>query len=307
MSEVRRSGDCLRYNERESEYAKIRIMHRLPTDLGNRFGERIERQLREQPLEISPEEHRVRLAELMAQVGELNHYEFLGITPDASSDQVHDAYDRLARLVHPSHAPTLGLGGREAALELLFEEATHAYLVLSHPDRRREYDREAEVTKTVAVMARAGREEEARQVARRYYRQAISLGRSEEYHFALELLGEAVRIDPRPEYYCLLGEIELKNPRWTSRAFDSFQAALAAAPDDPRAHLGMARAHEALGRPLSAQEHYRKVLAIAPEAHEAREGLSRIEEGPAAPGGVGERPSRPRGRRLLRLLGLRGE
>lgn len=252
----------------------------LPSDLGRRFSERVRRQLADRPLEIEPAEHRTQLAKLLAEVGELSHYDLLGLPTDARLDEVHAAYERLARLVHPSHAPGLGLAGREAALELLFEHATEAYLVLSHPDRRRDYDREVQATSGDTLAARRRRGEESKRMARRYYRRALELVDEEEFHFAIELLKQAIRADSRTEYHALLGEVQLRNPNWMRQAADTFRNALDATPDSPRLLLGLGRACEGLGRWEEARRCYRRVAESAPgeASAEAREGLGRLAE-----------------------------
>lgn len=58
-------------------------------------------------------------------------YELLGVSPDASADEIKRAYRQRAREHHPD------AGGDEER----FKQITHAYQVLSDPDRRRRYDR----------------------------------------------------------------------------------------------------------------------------------------------------------------------
>ena len=64
-----------------------------------------------------------------------DHYEVLGVSRDASPEEVKRAYRRLARQHHP--AANQGDGGAEAE----FKSVAAAYEVLSDPDRRRNYDR----------------------------------------------------------------------------------------------------------------------------------------------------------------------
>lgn len=62
-----------------------------------------------------------------------DHYEVLGVSRDASDDEIKKAYRKLARQLHPDVNP-----GDEAAEK--FKEVTHAYDVLSNADSRRRYD-----------------------------------------------------------------------------------------------------------------------------------------------------------------------
>ncbi|HEV7517326.1 MAG TPA: DnaJ domain-containing protein [Thermoanaerobaculia bacterium] len=190
------------------------------------FIARVERGLLARPLGLDPTAHRQLVAELVGRVGEASFYDLLAVSPGASDEEVHAAYDRLARLVHPSHARSLGLAGKEGVLELLFERATQGYLTLSHPDRRKRYDSELGADVWTAGSSGSARTEEERQVARRYFVKANVLAASEEYHQAIDLLRTAARIDPRSEYYALLGQLEAKNPHWLRLAEDNLVRAI---------------------------------------------------------------------------------
>jgi curved DNA-binding protein CbpA len=199
------------------------------------FSERIERSLAERPLEMAVAEHRERVAALVREVGAASFYQLLAVGPTASPEKVHEGYERVARLVHPSHAPDLGLAGREGVLEVLFERATAAYITLSHPGRRRDYDREVGPAGwSEAPPPGKSRTEQNRDRARDYFNRAAAYAAKEEYHFAIELLREAARIDPQAKYYVLLADLQAKNVHWLRHAADSYVRALELGGPDPK-------------------------------------------------------------------------
>lgn len=245
-------------------------------DTLRRFLDRVFRDLQREPLEIDPDEHRRRLAGLLAGAGAATHYEVLELSTDAEEGAVHSAYRALARWVHPCHAEAVGLDGREGVLAVLFERATEAYLVLSDPERRRAYDRLLEVDRRRPTDPEA-RAEEVRRVAGELREKARDLVERDEPHFAVELLRQAVRLDPAgADTWALLGRAQRQNPRWLHMARDSLRRALRLRPDSVEYRLLLGEVEELRVEREEAERLYRQVLERSPGHPAATEALERL-------------------------------
>lgn len=249
----------------------------LSPKLLDNFSQRIAQSLEENPVQAEPEAHRAKVAGLLSRLGGVTFYELLGIGVGAGPDEIHQAYTRLARVVHPSHAGPLGLGGKEAGLQLLFERATEAYLTLSDAERSRRYLQEVG-SEAVPVKHQTGteRQEELDTLAERHYRQARAYEARGDYHFAIELLQQAVRVSPRAEYLALLASCQVRNPQWVGKGIATFQRAIDLESENPDLHIQLGQALEEQQLVGQARAQYERALEILPGHPEATAGLARL-------------------------------
>jgi curved DNA-binding protein CbpA len=252
-----------------------------------RLEERIASSLEYEPLQLPADQHREKVAALLARFGALDHYELLGLSPSTGGEEVHAAYERLARLVHPSHAARLGLVESAPALRLLFERATRAYATLSDPERRRRYNAEELIDVAPVRIDGRERDEERRALARANYERGIAYAGAIDYHFAISLLEQAVRSDPRAEYWAALAKVQARNPNWIRRAVDSYRAAIDLEPENFDLRLALGQLFEQVGEPERARAQYLHALRIQPENLALRERLARLQARGANPKPVG--------------------
>ncbi len=242
------------------------------------FTARIAEDLDSEPLALDAEAHRAQLGKLLSSLGQMNHYQLLGIDPRADGEDIFTAYSALARIVHPSHTSRLGLDGKEVAVSVMFEKATEAYLTLSDPRRRASYNTVAGVHVQVAV-DQDQRDEEKRSIAEQNYRRAASCLSQMDFSLAVDLLKEAARMDPKSEYFARLGLAQSKNPNWHRHAVESYRRAVELDPDNAGVRAAYGTLLEEMDRRDEARDQYKEALELMPDNPDAQAGLDRLGSG----------------------------
>ncbi len=241
------------------------------------FSERIAEDLKLNPLALGAAQHREQLADWLGRQADMSYYELLQVESGADDESLHQNYRRLARLAHPLHIEPLGLKGMGEALRLLFERITEAYLVLSDPRRRAGYDLIIGVVVEEKIDG-AKRLEEKQRMAAGCYSNALHYLSEQvrDYGQAVQLLQEAVRLDPKASYFSMLGQSQAQNPRWRSRAIESFEQAVELDPRDAGIRVAFADVLEREGDFARAKEQFRAALNDMPNHPLALKGLERL-------------------------------
>ncbi|MDH3744561.1 MAG: tetratricopeptide repeat protein, partial [Acidobacteriota bacterium] len=163
--------------------------------------------------------------------------------------------------------------------QLLFEKATEAYLTLSDDDRCRMYVEEIGGLGSIGTPSPEVRQLELDELAEQNYKRAESLERRGDYHFAIELIQQAARTSPKPEYLALLGRCQAQNPQWLDKAAESFRKALELDEDNLDTRIELAKVYESRDQMKAARELYETVLQAMPGHPEASAGRQRLSPG----------------------------
>lgn len=246
-------------------------------ELVARLSERVARGLAERPLELDRETYRQVIADLIARHGGLDHYELLAVSSDASVETIHAAFERLARTVHPVNAARFEVTGSEPALQVLFERATLAWEDLSDPERRHAYNERQLIELSSTAPSGARRDAERREVARGQFERALVYANAGDLHSAVQLLEQAVQVDPRADYWATLARLQARNPSWLRRALTSYKHAVQLDPGSAELRLAYGSLFEQLEEPERARVQYNAALRAKPDLQEAADRLAALE------------------------------
>ena len=86
-----------------------------------------------------------RVIEFLETIEQKDHYEILGVSRDASTEEIRDAYYKLVKCYHPDVNPNADHDMRVKAEEI-FNKITTAYEALSETDKRQQYDSHEELS-----------------------------------------------------------------------------------------------------------------------------------------------------------------
>jgi DnaJ-class molecular chaperone len=198
-----------------------------------------------------------------------DYYEILGVSRQASADEIRKAYFRLARERHPDRFTDLA---ERKHAEAAFTDLTTAFNTLSSDRKRAEYD---------AAQSRPQLKDPA-DLARQAHAQALAAEKAKDYHQAIQLLRTAVHHRPdEARYHGDLGRNLARNPSWAREAVQELEAAARLAPRNASYQAELATAYLAQGLKIRARKAAEAALKLAPED-------AAVQKIAAATGGGGE-------------------
>ncbi|HEY4116971.1 MAG TPA: DnaJ domain-containing protein, partial [Byssovorax sp.] len=106
----------------------------------------------DEKVDIDPAK-RARILELFGKLGELSHYELLGVTQVDQKKEIKSAYYQLAPEFHPDRYFRKELGSFKQKIEAIFTRVTLAHDVLTVKEKRAEYDEYLEQTQQNRALA----------------------------------------------------------------------------------------------------------------------------------------------------------
>ena len=92
------------------------------------------------PQHEDPAQIKAHIDRLHMDLPRLGHYELLGLTPEASHEQIQKSFYDLALLMHPDRHFSSDDEDLKDSLQAIYKRAAECYQVLMNPASRREYD-----------------------------------------------------------------------------------------------------------------------------------------------------------------------
>ncbi len=202
---------------------------------------------------------------------ELNHFEYLGISKNATQKEIEDCFQSFLKEFPPGCESYITDPDVKERLEFIQNRGRQAYNVVANYEKRAEYEKYGFREKSDIP-----EEEDPIEKARNLYRKGKALYQRQQFRPAMSLLEQSIEIDPKPDSYLLLGMIQTGFPELRR---DSEKNLLKSAElenwnAEPYAALGLLFYHERLWN--RAEGYFRKALELDPKHAVARKRLDEI-------------------------------
>jgi tetratricopeptide (TPR) repeat protein len=234
-------------------------------------GEESEKREADEAALAFSQEQLMEVAAFQEKIGEMSYYQILGITKQASEEDIKKAYFQLARKFHPDRFDRSTPALDRAKIEDVFDKITKAYHTLTNRELRKVYD-----IKTPA----AGADDRGKDVFKKAdtkFRQAKTLYGQGRFEDAIVLLEEVIRLNKtKGGYFLLLALTEMKIPAFRRKAEEHFIKAIELEPWNPECHVGLGMLYRQEGMTLKATKQFKKALEYDAEHETALKELEAL-------------------------------
>lgn len=240
----------------------------------------------------SVEQRRSEILAVFEQLAQRDHFQVLGISPDASQADLSAAYSSGARRFHPDVHHEPGLSDLRERLDAIFERLSVAHEALRRPASRQQYVASLSRVAPVVVPAAAplappaepiaDPEQEARK-ADEAFAMADACAKEGRQWEAIGVLAALVTVASgrnRRRARLQLAELYAKNPKSAKSAEEQLTAVIAENPSNVDARLALARLFHDRQMPARAAEYLRQVLELEPKHRGALEMTASMEGAP---------------------------
>lgn len=209
--------------------------------------------------EATGEEKLAEVFEFHDNLDSFSYYQILGVTEDATQEDIKKSYFRLARKFHPDLFDR-GLPAETVRkIDEVFDQITKAYQTLSDDNRKVEYD------KQLSEPPKDDRRNLSQEAEKRF-RQGKHLFDQARYEEALVFLEQAVRLSQdKARYFILLAMTQAKLHIYRQEAEKNFIKATRLEPWNPEAFVGLGILYKKEGLHIKAKKQFERALQIEPD------------------------------------------
>jgi DnaJ-class molecular chaperone len=195
-----------------------------------------------------------------------DYFQLLGVTREATDDEVRTAYFELAKLVHPDRVKTAGLAEVAEQAKTVFMAVSQAFEAISDANRRKAYLSRLESGPSPEQKRQRSAEEEASIF---FHRGALCLKRRD-FKQAHDFFAKAVELDPKQgRYHRNLGwttfhDGSLPHKKRLDDARACYEKALSLDLGDAETHYFVAILYKETGDLDACEESLRKATEFKP-------------------------------------------
>ncbi len=190
----------------------------------------------------------------------MNYYDILGVSRDATTEEITAAFKRLVRELHPDK---FNSEEEKREAEKRFQEITRAFNILKDPEKRREYDKTlGEQTFSNSTSSQVGVQINSDDL----FKKGLNLYKNEDFESAESYFQAAIKRGmSTPECYFYLALTQMKLPRRSKKVIENLEHAINLDPLNLKYRLALADFFLEKGVKSKAIYHYKRALKLDPK------------------------------------------